>query len=121
MSYKPTTQREILSTMSCAVKRSYRAPLALVAILAALLLIACQPEAPEPELSDEEVVSQRAQACWQAMVERDFERAWEYTTPGFRQETPSERYAASHSSRRLQYLDARVASAECEGDRCEVA
>jgi len=44
------------------------------------LLAACSDPRPAAE-----VVEERAQARWEAMVARDFQTAWEYYTPGYRE------------------------------------
>lgn len=83
--------------------------------MAAALLAGCQP-APT-----EETVEQRAQARWDHFSERNFEAAWEYYSPGFRQMTAREDFALDMRNRPLRWHDAQVNSAECDEDRCTVA
>jgi len=83
---------------------------------AAALLAACgDPRPPE------EIVAERAQARWDALISREFETAWDYYTPGFREHTDSRDYDVEMRGRAVVWTDAEVVSAECEEDRCEVS
>ncbi|MEJ5207643.1 hypothetical protein [Denitratimonas sp. CY0512] len=61
-----------------------------------VLLAACgasTPERPGSKLAPEEAVAQRAQERWDAIIAKDYARAYEYLTPGTRATTPYEGYA----------------------------
>ena len=58
-----------------------RAALAALLATATLALAACaglQPKTPE------DVVRERSEARWDALIKRDFDKAWEYTQPAYR-------------------------------------
>ena len=84
-------------------------------MIAISLLVACAP-APEPA----EIVIEKAQARWDALVERDFAVAYEYTTPGFRERTQVEDYRLDMMRRPLRWESAQVQQVECEEMRCSV-
>ena len=55
--------------------------------------------AEKDELSEEQVASleQRVNARWEALVARDFEKAWEFTTPEYRAAFPRHLYPLKFS------------------------
>ena len=83
---------------------------------AVALLAACSDPRPP-----EEIVAERAQARWDALVKQEFEAAWEYMTPGFREHTDSRDYYVEMRGRSVQWTGAEVESVACEEGRCEVA
>lgn len=88
-----------------------------VTVMLAAALAACSPDRPP-----EEVVAERAQARWDAMVAREFETAWGYYTPGFREKTEAAVFRVQMSQRPIRWDSAAVTSTECaEEDKCEVA
>ncbi|WP_376692648.1 hypothetical protein [Wenzhouxiangella sp. EGI_FJ10409] len=89
-------------------------------LLSAMVLAGCQQEAeqrPAPE-----VVKERAQARWDALVDEEFATAWDYYTPGFRQMAPRDDFEADMGARPVQWNAASVISVECqeEDSKCEV-
>lgn len=86
----------------------------------AMLLAACSE--PEPPREPSEIVAERAQARWDALVGQDFEDAWPFYTPGFRQQLPAGDFAAEMGRRPVKWTAAEVLEVECAGDepRCEV-
>jgi len=98
------------------ISRSMKAPLALTLawLMAAVLLAACQPQTAE------ETPETRAQSRWDLILERDFEAAWEYLTPGFRETTNRFDYARDMSGRPLSWLSAEVLGQQCEEDLCKI-
>jgi len=90
---------------------------AALAALAAILLAACADNRPP-----EEIVAERAQARWDALVARDFDAAYEYYTPGYRELNTSADFAAEMRRRPVTWTAAEVFAVECEADspRCEV-
>lgn len=83
-------------------------------LAAVMLLSGCQQPQPEPE----EIVAERAQARWDLMIERDFEKAWDYYSPGFRDTTPRQEFSEDMKRRPIRWYEADVLSVECDGDRC---
>lgn len=86
-------------------------------LLTFLALTACQGEAPR---SDEEVVRDRAQSRWDAVVAQDYQAAWAYYSPGFRETTDAPTYALDMARRPVRRTAATVQDVHCDGDRCEV-
>ncbi|MBY6205949.1 hypothetical protein [Halomonas denitrificans] len=83
---------------------------------AAVVLAACG--AGEPPRPDHEVVAERAQARWDALLAGDFAAALEFHTPAFRERTPVEAYRADMSNRPVRWVSAEPRAATCEDDRC---
>ncbi len=82
----------------------------------ALVLSACGgPSEPEQTLEE------RVLARWEHMIERDFEAAWEYYTPGFRQTTPRLDFAHDMTRRPVRWTAAEVVGTDCEEELCRVA
>jgi hypothetical protein len=68
-------------------------------LLIVLLALLCGACAAPGELSDAQVAAleQRVRDRWQALSDRDFERAWEFTTPAFRASFPKRLYVRNFS------------------------
>lgn len=81
-----------------------------------MMLSACGGSAP-PEAPQS--VEDRILMRWQHMVDRDFDQAWEFFTPGFRQLTPRETFVAQMASRPVLWHAAELMDVECEEDRCK--
>ena len=86
----------------------------------AALLAACSDT--EPPREPAEIVAERAQARWDARVRQDFETAWTFYTPGFRQQLPVEAFAYEMAIRPVKWTAAEFLQVDCpEGaPRCEV-
>ncbi|NBB93005.1 MAG: hypothetical protein GVY32_07555 [Gammaproteobacteria bacterium] len=82
-----------------------------------LVLSACGPaEEQQPE-----TVEERAQARWNLLAEGEFEQAWAYYTPGFRERIEQDDFARDMSRRPVTWLGAEVLGSTCEEpDRCTV-
>lgn len=85
-------------------------------VLGLILLLAGCKAPPAPE----DIVAERAQARWDALVARDFDAAYNYHSPGFRAQTPASSFAALMLSRPIRWDDAEVLSVECAEDTCTV-
>jgi hypothetical protein len=82
-------------------------------LVVALTLAACS--APEPQTLEE-----RALARWQHLIERDFESAWQYFAPGYKDAHPSQAFVTEMAERPIVYRDVSLIRTNCDGDRCEV-
>ena len=71
-----------------------------------------------PDQPAEQVVVARAQARWDALLKGDIETAYGYLGPGSRAVNSLEAYRAS--IRKGFWQSAKVESAKCEADSCEV-
>jgi len=100
----------------CIEMHNKRQILIMISVLAGLLA-GCATTPPATEQSVEE----RAQARWDHLVTQDFDAAWEYYTPGFRETTPVRAFDRDMSRRPIRWLEANVLSSNCEEDRCAVS
>ena len=96
------------------MKRNSKNSSLLIVIAAMALLAACGDNRPP-----EEIVAERAQARWDAMVDRDFEKVWEFYSPGFREQSSKSAFAADYARRPMRWDSARVVSVDCQERRCE--
>ena len=83
----------------------------------ALALAACASVAPS---TPQEQVTQRANARWKIMVAKEIDKAYAYTTPGFRGLVSAESYRGRFGAA-VVWLDAEVARVNCpEATKCDV-
>ena len=88
---------------------------------AGLLTAACTPSEPPAEPpTDGDVVMERAQARWNALIGGDHEAGYAFYTPGFREQTSLVDFTIDMRGRPVQWVAAEVLSADCDGDRCVV-
>jgi hypothetical protein len=67
----------------------------------------------------EDVVRERAQARWNALVERDWKTAYPFLIPAYREIVPLKRYGNQFTGP-MQWEGAKVHDAKCEETRCTV-
>jgi hypothetical protein len=67
----------------------------------------------------EQIVLERAQARLDALLERDWARAYPYLTPSYRAIVPRQRYGNQFQGP-IQWEEAKAKSAKCEEKRCVV-
>ena len=93
-----------------------RATLAALLAAGALALAGCAALQPQ---TAEQVVAERAEARWTALIDGDPDIAWEYTQPGYRAVVTKKQY-----SRRFggagQWTGAQVHGVTCQAERCTV-
>ena len=70
-------------------------------------------------LSTGQDVESRAKARWAALIKRDFQAAYAYTTPGFREVTPERVYATSFGNG-VVWKSIELDKTECESERCKI-
>jgi hypothetical protein len=80
------------------------------------IAVACVSLAGKPA---EEVVLQRAQARWDALVENDWAAAYQFMTPGYRAVVPQRRYGNQFRGP-VVWESAKAKSATCAEARCTV-
>lgn len=102
----------MFSTFSSIAPR--RAALLASALGATLWLAGCAGLQPK---TAEEIVTQRIEARWDALIKRDFEKAWEYTQPSFRALVPQKDYRNRFGAAG-QWKGMQVHQVKCEAERC---
>lgn len=65
-------------------------------------------------------VVKRAEARWEAVLAGDFERAYQYYSPGYRSSHSPGDFELSMRLRKVQFRGARFVDHACEGDRCDL-
>ena len=93
-----------------------RAALAALLGAAALALAGCaalQPKTPE------QVVAERVEQRWAALIKGDFEKAWTYTQPAYRDIVKQADYRKRFSGAG-QWRGVQVHEVSCEAERCQV-
>lgn len=90
---------------------TYKTP-ALAAILLALAgCAAMQPQTPE------QVVQERAQARWKALINGDFEKAWTYADAKTRQQVLQKNYKQRFGAAGA-WIEAKVLRVKCQSESC---
>jgi hypothetical protein len=96
-------------------------PRALRTVLPALLclatLAACATTAND---NRDQLIPQRAQARWDALLGRDYAAAYAYATPGYRSSTSLTDFEIEVRSRRVSYTGAEYREHRCEDAACTV-
>ena len=81
-----------------------------------VLLTACASFKPK---TPEEIVKERATARWQAMIPRDFAKAYTFLAPSYRKIASAERYESSFGTA-VDWKSAEVVAVNCEAEKCTV-
>ncbi|WP_423456974.1 hypothetical protein [Ottowia sp. VDI28] len=95
---------------------SRRTLLATAALVSGALLAGCASLGPK---TPEEEVRARAEERWNALIKRDFVKAYGYTQPGFRAVVKPEEYIRRFGTAG-RWKGAQIHEATCEAARCEV-
>ena len=85
------------------------------ASLCAALLAACSTTAPRSE-NPEQLLGKRAEERWGALIAGDWEKAYAYFTPGYRDVNAYEGYRLSMVNRQINWTAARAKGVECESE-----
>ena len=92
-----------------------RTALASLVVAGALALAGCaalQPKTPE------EIVTQRVEARWDALIKGDFPKAWTYTQPAYRAIVKQADYRRTFGFAG-QWRGVQVHKVSCEAERCK--
>ncbi|MFT4519771.1 MAG: hypothetical protein ACI9JM_002168 [Halioglobus sp.] len=98
-------------------KQSNRPLAGLLPVLAIALVSGCASLGDN--MPPEEAVTVRAQAWADAVLARDLDAAWEFTTPNYRKNTSVQLYSGEVAGSR-RWTAVKVGSVDCEVDVCEV-
>lgn len=85
----------------------------LVVSIACLLLAGCSAKLTKSAAATPE---QRAQERWDALLARDFQKAFTYLSPGMRSASTPDAYAAQMGVRPVKWKGARVLESDCTDD-----
>lgn len=88
---------------------------AVPAILLAALLAGCAAVEPRPP---EDVVAERAQARWAALLDGDIEEAHQYYAPGYRDGVSVDSIRARMKGSRLNWREVELEEIECSESLC---
>jgi hypothetical protein len=86
-------------------------------LLGVMLLSAC---AATSTVAPEDVVKERAQARWDALLTGDFATAYSYYSPGFRSATTVVDFEIGIRMRKVQHRSAEYLDQNCEENVCTV-
>ncbi|MBN8558157.1 MAG: hypothetical protein LCH72_05705 [Proteobacteria bacterium] len=95
--------------------RRHAARLSTLLAVGALALTGCAAISPK---TPEEIVTQRAEARWEALIKGDFDKAWTYTQPAYRAIVKQADYRKSFGVAG-QWRGVQVHGVECEAERCK--
>lgn len=106
-------------------------PIARAALVgvAVLTLAACGDRVTRPDRGDvdagpksspEAQVKRRALKRWNLVIDRDFDKAYDLLSPGYRETNPRDIYVKKMTSRPLQWTKVFFQEATCEVDVCQV-
>lgn len=88
---------------------------ALLVSAALLGLGGCATTGPE---SPEEAVAERAKARWEALLAKDYKKAYTYYSPGYRSAEPLNAFLRRLSIQRVRWTEAEYQGVECQGQVC---
>jgi hypothetical protein len=92
----------------------------LSAALCAVLLVACGATTPVKE-SAEQSLAKRAETRWGALISSDWESAYGYFTPGYREVNDYETFRLGMVNRKVSWTGARSTGVQCESaEKCSV-
>ena len=92
---------------------NFRVAVALAALLALAACAGLQPKTPE------DVVRERSEARWDALIKRDFDKAGEYTQPAYRALVGQKDYYKRFGGAG-QWKGVQIHEVTCEPERCTV-
>ncbi|MBT2970265.1 MAG: hypothetical protein B6D72_02650 [gamma proteobacterium symbiont of Ctena orbiculata] len=91
-----------------------------ISVLGSLMCIAVLPACVGLKPSVEEQVSARIEAYWQAMIQKDYEKAHSFLSPGFRLKVDKFVYRNRFAGK-TSFKAAAVDGLSCQKERCQAA
>lgn len=95
-----------------------KAQITMLAALAAVFMAGCASTGGGS--GGTSALVERAEARWDAVLGGDFERAYQYYSPGYRSSHTRGDFEVTMRLRKVQYREAEYAEHACEGDRCDL-
>ena len=93
-------------------------------LISLVMLTACATSSVSTDkkesASDKDIVVERAEARWAAMLAMDLETAYTYYSPGFRSTASVVDFMFQQRSRRVKWESAEYLSHNCSGSSCKV-
>jgi hypothetical protein len=89
---------------------------AIAASLVFAVLAGCATAPP----STDEIIAERAQARWDALLSRDYAAAYAYYSPGYRSTTSVTDLEIKLRLQRVRWTNAKYRDHSCDGDACTV-
>ena len=68
----------------------------------------------------EQIVRQLATQRWQALLAGDFDKAYEFATPSYRQIKSAGTYRLQKQAQLVKWISAEVVGAKCDGPKCDL-
>ena len=106
-----------MNTNTTKNKSAARPVVTALVLLAVMLLSAC---ATTSITSPEDIIKERAQARWDALLARDYASAYEYYSPGYRSTASVVDFEISIRMRRIGYTSATYVEQSCDENTCTV-
>ena len=94
-----------------------RSVITALVLLAVMLLSAC---ATTSTASREDVIKERSQARWDALLSRDYAGAYAFYSPGYRSTVSVVDFEIHFRMRRIRYSSAEYLDLSCEENTCTV-
>jgi len=91
-----------------------------IAAVASFLLFALLSGCATAPQSDDEIVAERSQARWDAVLARDYETAYSFYSPGFRSTRSVADLEIKLRLQRIRWTNAKYRDHSCTGDSCTV-
>jgi hypothetical protein len=107
---------DLMDTTTRTNNSAVRPVVTVLVLLAVMLLSAC---AATPT-STEDVIKERAQARWDALLDGDFATAYSYFSPGYRSTITVVDFEIGVRMRKVRYRTAEYLGHSCENDVCTV-
>ena len=116
--YAPSWKNEFMNTITRKNNIAVRPLVTVLILLAVMLLSAC---ATTSTSSPEDIVRERAQARWDALLSRDYAGAYALYSPGYRSTATVVDFEISIRMRRIRYTSATYKGQSCDENTCTVS
>jgi hypothetical protein len=114
--YAPSRKKDPMNTNTIKNNRAVRPVVTVLILLAVMLLSACATTTA----SREDVIKERAQARWDALLSRDYASAYALHSPGYRSAATVVDFEISMRTRRIRYTSAEYLEQNCVENTCTV-